>query len=408
MTGMYNRLGYRKLACCMFEEKKQTGENLSIIFMDMDRLKSINDEFGHIYGDRAIKIIASAILKYIPEGAVAVRSGGDEAAVSADGQCGMRSHGYDDRARSGRLCVRSRCHHVRGEDREKGEPHLRWMKKASNRAGEKNKKVRRRYRQMKIERERVRETFREYTDAYDATDEKIKLKIDHTYRVAELCERIAKAERMEKTEVDLAWLLGMLHDVGRFEQLRRYGTFSDADSIDHAALGADILFGGALQEGKGLIRMYVDDAAEDEVIETAIRVHSAYRIPEGLAPRTEKLCHILRDADKIDILRVNVDVPLEEIYNTTTEELRNAAVTPAVMESFYEHHATLRSIKRTPVDHVVGHISLVFELVFPESVRIVKEQGYLEKLLHFESRNAVTNAQFAELWAEMECYLKGR
>ena len=42
---------------------------------------------------------------------------------------------------------------------------------------------------MKVERERVRETFREYTDAYDATDEKIKLKIDHTYRVAELCER---------------------------------------------------------------------------------------------------------------------------------------------------------------------------------------------------------------------------
>ena len=231
---------------------------------------------------------------------------------------------------------------------------------------------------MKIERERVRETFREYTDAYDATDEKIKLKIDHTYRVAELCERIAKAEQMEKTEVDLAWLLGMLHDVGRFEQLRRYGTFSDADSIDHAALGADILFGGVLREGEGLIRTYVDDAAEDEVIETAIRVHSAYRIPEGLAPRTEKLCHILRDADKIDILRVN------------------------------EHHATLRSIERTPVDHVVGHISLVFELVFPESVRIVKEQGYLEKLLHFESRNAVTNAQFAELRAEMERYLKGR
>ena len=78
MTGMYNRLGYQKLACRMFEKKKQTGENLSIIFMDMDRLKSINDEFGHIYGDWAIKTIASAILKYIPEGAVAVRSGGDE------------------------------------------------------------------------------------------------------------------------------------------------------------------------------------------------------------------------------------------------------------------------------------------------------------------------------------------
>ena len=92
MTGMYNRLGYQKLACRMFEEKKQTGENLSIIFMDMDRLKSINDEFGHIYGDWAIKTIASAILKYIPEGAVAVRSGGDEFLVvleqTADAEIG--------------------------------------------------------------------------------------------------------------------------------------------------------------------------------------------------------------------------------------------------------------------------------------------------------------------------------
>ena len=103
-----------------------------------------------------------------------------------------------------------------------------------------------------------------------------------------------------------------------------------------------------LREGEGLIRTYVDDAAEDEVIETAIRVHSAYRIPEGLAPRTEKLCHILRDADKIDILRVNVDVPLEEIYNTTTEELRNAAVTPAVMDSFTNitRHCAASSARR--------------------------------------------------------------
>ena len=100
-----------------------------------------------------------------------------------------------------------------------------------------------------------------------------------------------------------------------------------------------------------------------------------------------------------------METPLEEIYNTTTEELRNACVTQAVMDSFYEHHATLRSIKRTPVDHVVGHISLVFELVFDESVRIVREQGYLDKLMHFESENPVTTAQFAELRTEMERYL---
>lgn len=253
--------------------------------------------------------------------------------------------------------------------------------------------------QLNIDRNHVMEVFKAYTDAYDATDEKVKLKIDHTYRVADLCERIARAEGLDEGDIDLSWLLGMLHDVGRFEQLRRYGTFIDAESIDHAKLGADILF----EEGK--IRDYVSEADEDALIEMAIRVHNRYRIPEGLSARVAKLSHILRDADKIDILKVNVEVPLEEIYNTTAEELRNAEVSHAVMESFYEHKATLRAIRRTTVDHVVGHISLVYELVFPESLCIVKEQGYLDRLMNFETYNARTREQFAELREEMQRYL---
>lgn len=51
-----------------------------------------------------------------------------------------------------------------------------------------------------------------------------------------MCERIAKAAGMCAYDVELAWLSGMLHDVGRFEQIKRYNTFSDADSVDHANL----------------------------------------------------------------------------------------------------------------------------------------------------------------------------
>lgn len=78
MTGMYNRLGYQKLACKLFAEKKKKKEDLSIVFIDMDRLKYINDQFGHVHGDWAIKTIANAILKNCPEGTIAVRTGGDE------------------------------------------------------------------------------------------------------------------------------------------------------------------------------------------------------------------------------------------------------------------------------------------------------------------------------------------
>lgn len=252
---------------------------------------------------------------------------------------------------------------------------------------------------MEINRELVKETFQNYTDAYDSSDEKIRLKIAHTYRVAGLCERIARAEGMSEEDVGLAWLLGMLHDVGRFEQLRRYGTFLDARSVNHAALGADILF------SDGKIREYLADAQEDVRIETAIRLHNVYRLPEKLDARTKRLANVLRDADKIDILRVNVEVPMEEILDVTTGQLRCCEVSGEVMESFFTHSATLWSIRRTAADHVVGYISLVFELVFPESFRITQEQGYLNSLLHFESRNPKTREQFAVLREEMERYL---
>ena len=163
-----------------------------------------------------------------------------------------------------------------------------------------------------------------------------------------------------------------------------------------------------IEGGKGVIGQYVSDRSEDRLLETAVRVHSAYRVPEQLDSRTKKFCHILRDADKIDILRVNIETPLEEIYNTTQEILYHEEVTEAVMESFREHHATLRSLKRTSVDHVAGHISLIYELVFPESFRLVKMQGYWEKLLDFPSQNPNTIKQFAELRNEMSSFLDSR
>ena len=253
---------------------------------------------------------------------------------------------------------------------------------------------------MNIDRQRALQAFADYVKNYDVTDEKIKLKIDHTYRVCELCEQIAIQSGFDENEIEIAWLTGLLHDVGRFEQLRRYGTFVDADSIDHAEFGADILF----KEGK--IRDYVEDDSEDDLLEKAVRCHSAYRIPADYNERERRFANLLRDADKIDILKVNIIVPLEEIYNVTTYDLKHCKVTDEVMQAFYEEHAVLRSLKKTPVDNVVGHISLVFELVYPVSLRIMYEQGYLDKLMDFQSELAETNEQFTKIRERMHAYIK--
>ena len=242
---------------------------------------------------------------------------------------------------------------------------------------------------MKLDRDKAGKAFGNYVAQYNAQDEKVRLKIDHTYRVAALCEQIAQSISLSSDDVDIAWFSGLLHDVGRFEQLRRFGTFNDAQSID-----------------------YIDQDAitEDELLflRKVISCHSAYRVPQDYTDREKQFADILRDADKIDILKVNVDVPLEEIYNVTSKDLANAEVTQAVMDSFSQKHATLRTLKRTSVDHVVGHISLVYELVYPYSVKVVVQQGYLDKLMHFQSQNPHTMEQFAQLRQMMDSYIADR
>lgn len=255
---------------------------------------------------------------------------------------------------------------------------------------------------MKVDKKRAETVFYEYTSHYNAADEKVRLKIEHTLRVSRLCEQIAQEIGLPQEEAELAWLLGLLHDVGRFEQLRNYGTFNDMESVNHAAYGADILF----REGK--VRDYISEKTEDALLEKAIRFHNVYRLPEGLAEREKIFCCIIRDADKIDILRANIEFPLEKIYNVTTEELRQAEVSEEVLENFRQGRTSLRSGKRTVADSVVNQLAFAFELEYPVSLKIMVQQGYLDQMLRFESDNPVTQKQFAVIRECMEQFLKKR
>lgn len=267
-----------------------------------------------------------------------------------------------------------------------------------------------------INRENVINAFAEYVRNYDPSDEKIKLKIDHTYRVAGLCQRIAESLGLSEPDVDIAWLLGMLHDIGRFEQIRCFGTFNDVQSVDHAEFGADLLFKEGLirkfaegyyeecelarsgnEEAEQIIKNNEHHNKDTGLIEMAIRQHNKYRVKEDLTERQRMFCDILRDADKVDIFKVNADIPMEIIYDVTTEELKNGVITKEVLESFYKKETVLKSVRRSAVDNIVGHISLLFELVYKESYRQAKEQGYVYKLLDFKSDVPEVNAEFDDM-----------
>lgn len=78
LTGIYNRMGYQQMGESHFKVMQSKKKKLLISFIDLDRLKYINDNFGHEYGDRAICAVARTITKYSGADAISARTGGDE------------------------------------------------------------------------------------------------------------------------------------------------------------------------------------------------------------------------------------------------------------------------------------------------------------------------------------------
>lgn len=252
-----------------------------------------------------------------------------------------------------------------------------------------------------MDRDRALHAFTTYVAGYDPQNPRIALKVAHTLRVASLCERIARAEGLGADDVDRAWLLGLLHDIGRFEQVRRYDTFNDAASVSHAALGVEVLFG----EGEGaaagpLVRLFAD-ACDDELVRLAVGTHSDYRLPEGLDERTHLFCNILRDADKVDILKVNCLCPIRDIYGISEQTMRESQLSPTCEEVFYQHRCIPRGIRRFPADIMLGHICFAWELVCEESRAIVREQGHLASMLSRTWEQPETQAAFDRMREHM-------
>ncbi len=292
-----------------------------------------------------------------------------------------------------------------------------------------------------VDRESALEAFHAYAGSYDLGNPRIKLKYDHTLRVAELCGRIARSLALPEDGIDLAWLLGLLHDIGRFEQVRRYDTFNDAATVNHAALGVEVLFEPRAAEGASaaaataiagdgaiatavrdgaasssaaasgpaatsvapnpLIRTFVADEACDQLIRDAVGMHSAYRLPDDLDARTRLFCNILRDADKIDIIKVNCTCPIEDIYGVPERRMAESVLSPECVETFFQHRCLPRGIRRYPADIMLGHICFVWELVFAESIRIVREQGFLDQMLDRTWENPATQEAFDAMAAHM-------
>ncbi len=68
---------------------------------------------------------------------------------------------------------------------------------------------------------KAQESFKEYLKDYDLENGSIKLKIGHTYEVVKKSEYIATGLKLDKENIELAKIIALLHDIGRFEQIKK-------------------------------------------------------------------------------------------------------------------------------------------------------------------------------------------
>ena len=222
-----------------------------------------------------------------------------------------------------------------------------------------------------IDIEKAKKFYKEYISNYNPENPKIALKIAHIFRTAEKAKKIAINLNLSEEDVELAELIGMLHDIGRFEQLKRYNTYNDRESINHGEYGAKILFEDRL------IEKIIDDRQYDRIIYLAIINHNRDKIEEGLNERELLHCKIIRDADKWDIFYVSVTESNEALWGTSNPVF-NQEITPEIFDGYMKIGRIDYSKRKGNEDSFITHIAHVFDIYFDYTLENIVEENYME------------------------------
>lgn len=83
LTGLYNRRGFADLGEQYLKLARRSGRGVTMVYVDLDRFKTINDSLGHHVGDRALLKVADILRASFRRSDIIARLGGDEFGVLA-------------------------------------------------------------------------------------------------------------------------------------------------------------------------------------------------------------------------------------------------------------------------------------------------------------------------------------
>ena len=160
---------------------------------------------------------------------------------------------------------------------------------------------------------------------YDLNDEKIKHKLKHTFHVVTNAKYLCDEMNIDSNNKEIALLIALLHDMGRFDQAKVLKNFREDINNYHATLGVKLLF------ENNLIREFVKEDQYDDIIKIAIFNHSKYIVDFS--------------------------------------------------NDFMNEKTILSKDRKTPIDIWISYIAFIYGLYFKESLIYLKQNDYVNKLV---------------------------
>ncbi|MBN1804950.1 MAG: HD domain-containing protein [Sedimentisphaerales bacterium] len=232
--------------------------------------------------------------------------------------------------------------------------------------------------------DKIKIWFDDYVKGFYGDDEtvnaNIELKEKHTRRTCKEILYLADELELDENQRLISETIALLHDIGRFEQLLKYRTYSDARSVDHCLLGLEVLQTNRVLDGI--------DLQEKLIIQKAIEYHGRKELPAGLDDEYLLFSKLIRDADKLDAL--NVVTKYYKQYKENPVGFKVCLELPdepgyseyVLNELFNERCVDYRQLK-TLNDLMLSLLCWVYDMNFTPALKRLMECGYLHELLGF-------------------------
>ena len=257
-----------------------------------------------------------------------------------------------------------------------------------------------------IDLERAEKVFEDYSNNYDRNNLMMERKIEHTYRVKDNSNIIAKALNLSGEEIELATLIGLLHDIGRFEQQRIAHSYNDLKTgIDHAQMGVKVLF-----EDNKILDFLPNTRKYDKIIKIAIENHNKFKIKDNISEEEKKFCKIIRDADKLDILEIFI----ENSEDTETIGKNNGYtiskdITKEFLDALFRGEQIDRKYQKYFLDWYLNTLTFLFDINYPKSFEIINKKRYIDGTLDKIEKLVPENKEiFERIRTYMNKYVRDR